>query len=128
MKYLLMIHSNPESRAIWETFSEEEQRAGYGAHAALNEALAAAGALVVSEGLDDVSTAKRVRVRDGRVIATDGPFAEVKEHLVGFYLLECDSIEQAVEWAARIPDAVASDIEVRPVLDLAQFDLPGAGG
>lgn len=62
-------------------------------------------------------------MREGRTITTDGPFAEVKEHLAGFYLIECDSMERAVELAARVPDAASGEVEVRPVLDLRGLEL-----
>jgi hypothetical protein len=92
-------------------------------HIALTEALAESGELIVSEGLADPSLAKHVSVRDGRTIASDGPFAEVKEHLAGFYLVECESIERAIELAARVPDAAHGEVEVRPVLDLNGLEL-----
>jgi hypothetical protein len=117
MRYLILIYSNPRSRAVWEGLSDE-QRAAFGrGHWDLSEQLAASGELVVSEGLADPSLAKRVSVREGRTLATDGPFAEVKEYLAGFYLVECDTVEQAVELAARVPDAAAGEVEVWPVLD-----------
>ncbi|MBC6463663.1 YciI family protein [Actinomadura sp. HBU206391] len=120
MKYLILIYSNPQ---VWEGLSEA-QRAEFGrAHAALTEELAASGELIVSEGLADPSLAKRVSVRDGEVMASDGPFAEVKEHLAGFYLIECESVERAIEYAARAPDAAYCDVEVRPVLDLGGLEM-----
>ena len=70
-----------------------------------------------------VSGTVRVRVRDGETMTTDGPFAEVKEQLAGFYLVECDSIERAIEYAARVPDAQFTDVEVRPVLDLRGMEM-----
>ena len=81
---------------------------------ALTEALAASGDLIVSEGLADQDP-RASRVRDGETMTTDGPFAEVKEYLAGFYLVGCDSIERAVEYAARVPDAAYSEVEVRLV-------------
>ena len=74
-------------------------------HAAFHEALAESGEVVASEGLPEQSLAKRVSLREGRTIVADGPFAEVKEHLVDFYLIECENIERAIELAARVPDA-----------------------
>jgi len=65
----------------------------------------------------------RVRLRDGETMTTDGPFAEVKEQLAGFYLVECESLERAVELAARVPDAAFTDVEVRPVLDLRGMEM-----
>jgi hypothetical protein len=76
----------------------------------------------VSEALADPSLAKRVAVGEGRTMTTDGPFAEAKEHLAGFFLLECDSVERAVEHAARIPEAGLGLVEVRPVLNLNGMD------
>jgi hypothetical protein len=101
----------------------EQREAGLAAYTALNEELEAAGEMVVSAALADPALAKRVAVRDGETIATDGPYAEVKEHLAGFYLVECDSIERAVAYAARIPEAAHMEIEVRPVLDRISVDM-----
>ncbi len=123
MKYLILIHSNPRFRGVWENLSDEEQMDFGRAHLDLSDQLAASGSLVVSEGLADPSLAKSVSVREGRTMTTDGPYAEVKEHLVGFYLVECDGIEQAVDIAARVPDAAHGEVEVRPVLDMSTFDL-----
>jgi hypothetical protein len=123
MKYLILIHSNPHSRARWETLSEEERDEFGRGHAALTKALRASGILVAAEGLPDLSAAKRVSVRDGQIIASDGPFAEVKEYLAGFYLIDCDSPREAIEHAARVPDAQFGDVEVRPVLDLSQYGM-----
>ncbi|HEV7909324.1 MAG TPA: YciI family protein [Pseudonocardiaceae bacterium] len=123
MKYLILIYSNPKSRAVWDGLSDA-QRVEFGrGHLALTEELAAAGDLVVSEGLADPSLAKRVSVREGRTMTSDGPFAEVKEHLAGFYLVECESVERAIEHAARVPDAAYGEVEVRPVLDLNGLEL-----
>ena len=118
MKYLILIHHNQRSREAWEAYSEAERAEGIRAHVALVEDLAESGEMVMSEALADPSHARRVHVRDGRTTTSDGPFAEVKEHLAGFYLVECGP-ERAVEIAARIPDAAWSDVLVRPVLDLA---------
>ena len=123
MKYLVLIYSNPASRALWEGFSDEQRGEGLGVYAALDEDLTASGELVVSEALADSSQTKRVTVTGGQVLTTDGPFAEAKELLAGFYLLECDSSERAVEIAARIPEADMGLVEVRPVLDLAGLEM-----
>jgi hypothetical protein len=85
--------------------------------------LQAAGELIVSEGLADKSLGTWVSVRDGRTVTSDGPYAEVKEHLAGFYLIECDSMEGAVEWAAKAPDAATGAVEVRPILDMTGWDF-----
>jgi hypothetical protein len=123
VKYLILIYSNPESRETWELLSDEEQMAFGRGHGALTEALASSGELVVSEGLAGPSEAKRVRMREGKIVTSDGPFAEVKEYLAGFYLIECESLERAVEHAARMPDAAYREVEVRPVMDLRGFEM-----
>ncbi len=123
MKYLILIYSNPMSRKLWEGFSQAERGEGLRLYAALTEDLATSGELIVSEALADPSLAKRVEVRDGQTMTTDGPFAEVKEHLAGIYLIQCDSIERAIEHAARVPEAAYGLVEVRPVLDLGGFEM-----
>jgi hypothetical protein len=123
MKYLILIYSNPTLRSAWEGFSDAQQLEFGRRHLALSKALAESGELIVSEGLDDPSLAKCVSVRDGRTMTTDGPFAEVKEHLAGFYLIECESIDRAIEYAARVPDAEYGEVEVRPILDLSFIKL-----
>lgn len=123
MKYLILIYSNPSSREAWEKFSADQRAEGLNAYAALNEELAASGELIVSEALADPSLAKRVTVREGQTMTTDGPFAEAKELLAGFILIECESFERALERAARVPEADLGLVEVRPVMDLSGFEM-----
>jgi hypothetical protein len=123
MKYMILIYSNPASREMWAGFSDAQRAEGWRGHAALNDDLTASGELIVSEALADPSLSTRVSVREGRTITTDGPFAEVKEQLAGFYLIECESLERAVEYAARVPDAIVADVEVRPVLDVGGMEM-----
>ncbi len=123
MKYLILIYGNPASRAAWEEFSDAERAEGLRAYAALGEDLAAAGELIVSEALADPSLARRVPAREGLAMTGDGPFAEVKEHLAGFFLVECDSMDRALEHAARVPEAALGLVEVRPVLDLGGLEM-----
>jgi len=119
VKFLILIYSNPVSRQIWDGLSEEQRAGGWRAYTELNEDLAASGEMIVSEALADPSLGKRVSVREGKAMTSDGPFAEVKEHLAGFFLIECESIERAVSRAARIPEAAYGLVEVRPVLDVS---------
>ena len=119
MKYLILIHSNPAARAVWNEMSDEQRTEGLNHYAALRNDLVASGELIVSEALTDPADGKHITVRDGQTFSSDGPFAEVKEHLAGFYLIEVDSMERAIELAARVPDAAWGEVEVRPVLDLA---------
>jgi hypothetical protein len=123
VKYLILIWSNPASRKAWDGFSDGERAEGYRAYAALTEELAASGELIVTEALADPSQASRVSVTEGRTVTSDGPFAEVKEHLAGFYLVDCDGRERATEIAARVPEAELGLIEVRPVLDLGGLEM-----
>jgi hypothetical protein len=123
MKYLILIYSNPESRQLWNQLSAEQRRGGLEAYTTLNEALAATGELIVTEALADPTMGRRVRVEAGQAIVTDGPFAEVKELVAGFYLVDCDSIDRAVEIAERIPEAAMGLVEVRPVMALSGFEV-----
>lgn len=121
MKFLVLIYGNPESRAVWDSLTDEQKKEGMAGYAALHEALAKDDELVASESLDDPALTKQVLIRDGRPLTTDGPFAEVKEQLAGFYLLDCDSMDRAVEIVALIPEAPFSVVEIRPVRDLGAY-------
>lgn len=123
MKYLVLIYSNPVSRGIWESFSEAERAAGLQQYAAFNDEIIASGEKIVSERLADPSLTQRVTVRDGAVMTSDGPFAEVKELLAGFFLIECQDQERAVQIAAKIPEAALGLVEVRPVFDSSSTDM-----
>jgi hypothetical protein len=123
VKYLILVLSNPHFQQRWEGLTEAQRERFERDHLALTEELKASGELVVSEGLADPALARRVTIRDGAISTTDGPFAEAKEHLAGFYLLDGVSEERAVEIAARVPDAVWGLVEVRPVLDMSTLDL-----
>jgi hypothetical protein len=123
VKYLILIYHNADSRKIWEGFSEEQRAEGLHAYAVLNEQLAASGELVANEALDEPATAKHVTIQDGRTIASDGPFAEAKEHLAGFYLVETDSMDRAIDIAGQIPEATLGMIEVRPILTYAGLEM-----
>ena len=109
MKYLCLVYG--EERAF-EAVDDADC-------VAYDEQLRARGACVASEALQPVNTATTVRVRDGRVDLTDGPFAETKEQLAGFYLVEADNLDEAVRIAADIPPAEVGSIEVRPIRELA---------
>ncbi|MDQ6675428.1 MAG: YciI family protein [Chloroflexota bacterium] len=123
MKYVILIYNNPASRAIWEGLSTAARAEGLGRYMMLNEELTASGELIVSEALADPVVAKRVTVHEGQLMTTDGPFAEAKEQLAGFFLLECESIERAIELASRVPESSLGLVEVRPVMDLKGFEM-----
>jgi len=118
VKYLVMIYSNPASRAVWDGFSDAEKAAGLKVYAALVEELAATGELVVTEALADSSHARRPVP-----LAGDGPYAEAKEHLAGFFLVDCASMERALEIATRIPESSYGLVEVRPTMTYDGMDV-----
>jgi hypothetical protein len=123
VKYLILIQSNPRSLAAWDKMSEDERMAFGRDHLRLTGEMAEAGVLVASEGLADPQLATWVSVRDGRTIPSDGPYAEAKEQLAGFYLIDCPTREEAVDWAAKVPDAKYTEVEVRPVLDMSGWEF-----
>ena len=86
------------------------------AYGAFNQEVIAAGVLVGGEALEPPSTATCIKVRDAKTITTDGPFAESKEQLGGYYLLECENLDEAVKWAAKIPVALNGTVEIRPIM------------
>lgn len=114
MKYLLTIYADESG---WANASPEDVQQMMAAYGAFSEAAQEAGVLIGGEGLQPSTTATTVRVRDNETLTTDGPFAETREQLGGYYLLDCRDLDDAIGWAARIPDANNGSIEVRPVMD-----------
>jgi hypothetical protein len=123
MRYLILIQSNPRSLEVWETLTDEQRMEFGRGHMELYRSMEKAGVHVASEGLADPSLAKWVSVRDAKPVVSDGPYAEVKEHLAGFYLIDCESEDEAVAWAAKVPDAAFQQVEVRPVLDHSSWEF-----
>ena len=113
MQYMLLIY---DEESVWTGMSEEEQNKVMGEYFAYTEALRESGKYVAGDALQPIKTAKTVQVRDGEALTTDGPFAETKEQLGGYYLVDVDSEDEALEWAAKIPSARYGKIEVRPVV------------
>jgi hypothetical protein len=113
MKYICLIYSDER---LMETATPEAINEWMGAYYAFTNAAQAAGVLVESDALDATSKATTVRVRNGKTLTTDGPFAETKEQLGGYYLLNCPDEQEALHWAAQIPGAKVGSIEVRPVM------------
>ncbi|MDQ5821545.1 MAG: YciI family protein [Actinomycetota bacterium] len=114
MQYLALIYADENGR---DSASEENVQRMYAAYGAFTEEVQKRGVMRGGAELEPVSTATTVRVRNGETMVTDGPFAETKETLGGFYLLECDSLDDAVELAAKIPGAQYGSVEVRPVVE-----------
>jgi hypothetical protein len=123
VKYLVLIYSNPTSREIWDSLSGAERAEGLAYYAGLADSLAESGELIATEALAGPDQAKGVRVHEGITMTTDGPFAEAKEHLAGFFLLDCESMDRALEIAAEIPEASLGLVEVRPTKALSEFDV-----
>lgn len=123
MRYLIMIRSNPKFRDLWETWPVDKRMEFGRAHMALSTSLHESGELIAAEGLADPAEGLVVSMSDGQLVAADGPYAEVKEHLVGFLLVECDDRERAAQIAAQVPDAQYGPVEVRPVMDLKSVDF-----
>jgi hypothetical protein len=121
VRYLILIYTNPASQQLWNGLTDEQRAVGLQGYEQLDADLTASGELVVSEALTPLDQAKRIAIRDGRAVATDGPYAEVKEYLAGFYVVDCDSYERAVEIAGRVPEADLGVVELRPVMALSDF-------
>jgi hypothetical protein len=113
MQYLLLIH---DDEALWAGMSEAERGRYFQEYMAYTNDLIEAGVYVGGNQLQPTETATVVRIRDGETLTTDGPFAETKEQLGGYYLIEVESLDDALEWAAKIPSARLGAIEVRPVV------------
>src|SRR5438045_8819326 len=113
MLYMLLIQGS--GHAV-ETLSPEEQQQIGGEYFTFTEELQASGKLVAGDALQAIDTATSVRVRDGETLTTDGPFAETKEVLGGYYLIDVDTIDEALEWGAKIPRAAYGTIAGRPAV------------
>jgi hypothetical protein len=112
MQYMALIYTD---EARWESFKAEERAAAYAMYRAFADDARAAGVLVDGDELGPTSDSTTVRVREGDTLVTDGPYAELKEALGGYFVLECGSMDEALDWAARIPGASHGAVEVRPV-------------
>ncbi|HEY0365594.1 MAG TPA: YciI family protein [Pyrinomonadaceae bacterium] len=116
MKYLLLIYHDEQS---WDAISEAERQQIYGEYRKLRADLQSSGRFVTGSELQPIATATSVRVRDGKELVTDGPFAETHEQLGGYFLIEAENLDEATSIAARIPSARTGTIEVRPLVEMA---------
>ena len=112
MQYLLMLYSNESG---WNTMSRAEQELGMAAYQAFTQALKEADVLRGSNRLQPVSTATTVRMTNGKAQVLDGPYADSKEQLGGYYLIDVPDLDAAISWAGRCPGAGHGTVEVRPV-------------
>jgi hypothetical protein len=117
MKYLCLIYDDEKTMAA---MPKEEQDAFMGEYMSFSDAIAESGHMIAGEALHPVQTATTVRLRNGRISTTDGPFAETREQLGGFYLIEARDLNDAIQVAARIPSARTGSVEVRPVVDFSK--------
>jgi hypothetical protein len=122
-KYLLSVHTGADE--VRAPMSEDEMREAYAQLSVLEKEMHSAGAWVFSGRLHAADTATVVRVSDGQVLTTDGPFVEAKEHLGGFYVIEAEDLDAALGWASKVTALIGAAIEVRPFAGFAT--QPGAG-
>jgi hypothetical protein len=118
MKYLCLIYGDEK---LWQTMSKEEADAEMAEYFAFTDGIRAAGQYVAGEALQPVATATTIRIRDGKMTTTDGPFAETKEQLGGFYLIEARDLNEAIQVAAKIPSVRIGSVEVRPIVDFGEM-------
>ncbi len=116
MKYLCLIYENEKN---WETMPQSDAQGIMNEYFAFTEDIRKSGKYVAGEALQPTPTATTVRVRNGKISTTDGPFVETKEQLGGFYLIDAKDLNDAIQIAARIPSARLGGIEVRPVVDFS---------
>ncbi len=117
MKYLCLIYDSETKRAA---MSKSELDSRIGEYFAFNDGIRKSGHYLAGEALQPVQTAVTVRVRDGKLSTTDGPFAKTKEQLGGFYLIDAADLNEAIQVASKIPSAQLGSVEVRPVREFSQ--------
>ena len=125
MRYMLLVYSSEPPDGL----SPEEAAGIRAGHGRVMQEAGAKGVLIGAEPLAPTSTATTVRMHNGKAMVTDGPFAETKECLAGYYILECENLDEAIEWAAKIPTACQGGpgcIEIRPFRKLPP--LPDSAG
>jgi|SRR5919108_552481 hypothetical protein len=113
MKYILLIHGDEQG---WDRLSDQDRAAQYERYGKLNAEMVEHGHHVAGDELDRAATGKLVRTRAGETSVTDGPFAETKEQLGGYFIVDCD-LDTALAYAAKIPAAEGGTIEVRPLVE-----------
>jgi hypothetical protein len=118
MKYALLIYAAEKD---WAERSPEEQKRIYDEYWAYSVELKKSGKMLSCEPLDPTPTATTIRVRNGKTIPTDGPFADTKEQLGGIYVVDVKDLNEAIAWASRIPDARNGSIEIRPLMNVPEI-------
>jgi hypothetical protein len=115
MRYLCLIY---EDETLWQRMPQEESEQIFGEYFAFTDDIRTSGHHLGGEALQPTGTATTVRVRNGKVSTTDGPFAETKEQLGGYYLIEAKDLNEAIQIASRIPGARLGSVEVRPLMEI----------
>jgi hypothetical protein len=118
MKFLLLLYGD---ESAWANMSPEDMQRSMEAYEAFGRELTESGAWVAGEGLEPTSTATVLRFENGQPLLTDGPYAETREQLGGFYLLECKDRDEAIAWAKKVPDADQGATEIRAAMDYEGF-------
>lgn len=113
MKYILLIYGDERT---WASMSQDEMAAVYAGHRAYGEAMRQAGVLETGSELKPVTTATSIRFSQGKPKTVDGPFAETKEQLAGYYVINVDNLEQAIGWAEKMPGMTDGTVEIRPMM------------
>ena len=113
MRYLLMIYTSEAEDA---KRTPEEGEANMKAYYAFTKEVTDSGHYLGGEALQPISSATSVRVRDSEVITSDGPFAETKEQLGGYYIIDCEHMDEAIRWASQVPSAIFGSVEIRPIM------------
>ncbi len=117
MRYLCLIYLDEKAHAA---MAEEEMGAMMEAYG--KEELEKAGAMLGGEALQPTDTATTVQMRDGKTLTTDGPFAETKEQLGGYFMIEAKDLDEAIAWAAKIPGAADGSVKVRPIMEFGEHE------
>jgi len=119
MKYLCLIYDDEQ---LWARMPKQENDAMMGEYFEFDSAMRASGHVLAGDALQPVSTATTIRIRNGKLSTTDGPFAETKEQLGGYFLIEARDLNEAIGVAARIPSVRVGSVEIRPIMN---YDEPG---
>jgi hypothetical protein len=114
MRYMLLIYSEPETDPVPQSSEWQAEMANWNAY---TEELQTSGKMLAGDPLQGRETATTVRVRNGERLTTDGPFAETKELLGGFYMIDVDDLDEALAWAGKMPNIAHGSVEVRPILE-----------
>src|SRR4051812_19451652 len=117
VQYMLLIYSDEKAGADMSKEAMDTMMSEYNAY---TDDLGKAGVMRAGDALHPTSAATTVRVQNGKTVTTHGPFAETKEQLGGYYLVDCNNLDEAIEWAAKCPGARSGSIEVRPIVDFSQ--------